>query len=112
MDESASVLAAGPDGSVWIGDSAGGVDNLRDGEWGEQDLASGLPISSIYDLQFGPDGSMWLGTDNGAWRFDGNQWESFLPEDALRSDEVRLIAVGVDNTIWFGGLGLARFGAP
>ena len=112
IQEAGEALAMGPDGSVYLGTRMGGVFKVGEGEWNSMDLAAGLPFERIDDLEFGPDGSMYLGTDNGAWRFDGNQWESFLPEDALRSDEVRLIAVGMDNTIWFGGLGLARFGAP
>jgi len=112
MQESSEMLAMGPDGSVWIGQRRGGVFNIREENWESTDLTSGLAIKAIYDLQFGPDGSMWLGTDNGAWRFDGHEWQNYTTVDGLISDYVQMIAVGPDNTILFGGNGLARFGTP
>jgi ligand-binding sensor domain-containing protein len=110
INHRASSLAVAPDGSVWLADRNVGVFNIRDGQWIEENLAEGASIKPILDLQIGPDGSIWVGSDHGAWRFNGNEWESFLPEGMLLSENVSKIAIGPDGTIWFGGLGLARFG--
>ena len=107
-----SLLAVGPDGTIWLAEAGAGLFNIRSGEWSTDDLAEGLPIEEIRDIVFGPDGSMWVGTDNGAWRYDGTDWRSFLRRDVLLSDYVTEIAVSAENTIWFGGIGLARYGAP
>jgi ligand-binding sensor domain-containing protein len=104
-----SSLAVAPDGSVWLAEGEGGVFNIREGQWSE-DLTDGSPIEGINDVLVGLDGSIWVATDTGAWRFDGQEWQAFLPEGMLISDNVNEIAIGADNTIWFGGLGLARFG--
>jgi ligand-binding sensor domain-containing protein len=107
-----AILAMDPDGSVWFAEGSMGVYRIQDGELVGENLAEGLPIESIDAMQFSPDGSLWLGTGNGAWRYDGVEWQSFLPQDALFSDVVSVIAIGSDSTVWFGGTGLARYGAP
>jgi len=115
MQEQGLVLTVGPDGSVWIGQGAGGVSsvfNIREGDWSSIDLVSDVPVGWIYDIQFGADGSMWLGTSTGAWRYDGLEWHNYTQADGLRGDYVDTIAIGKDNTIWFGGIGLTRFGPP
>gem|GEM_PF-2902360 len=112
MQEPGQVLTMGTDGSVYVGTGVGSVFKISDGELVGENLAAGMPIGSINALQFSTDGSLWLGADNGTWRYDGVEWQSFMPENTLRSDGVLEIAIGPDNTIWFGGLGLARFGPP
>ncbi len=107
-----SVLAVAPDGSVWLGKAAGGVYEVHAGAISDDDLTAGSAIEGVNTLQFAQDGSLWLGADNGGWRYDGVQWHSFVPQDVLISDYVREIALGEDNTIWFGGVGLARYGEP
>jgi ligand-binding sensor domain-containing protein len=104
-----SSMAVSPDGSVWLGDRDRGLFNIRDGQW-STNWIEGLPIDQINDVLVGSDGSVWIASESGAWRFDGQEWASFLPAGILISDSVREIAIGADNTIWFGGLGLARFG--
>lgn len=112
IQDSNAFLEMAPDGAVWFAEGSMGVYRIQDGELVGENLAAGLPIDSINALQFSPDGNLWLGTDNGAWRYDGLEWQSFLPENTFRSTYVSEIAVHSDNTIWFGGEGLARFGPP
>jgi hypothetical protein len=104
-----SSLAVYPDGSVLLGDRDRGLFNIRHGQWSDN-WTEGSVYDEINDVQVGPDGSVWIGTKSGAWRFNGQEWEQFLPDGLLISDSVSEIAIGADNTIWFGGLGLARFG--
>jgi ligand-binding sensor domain-containing protein len=99
-------LAVGIDGTVWAGTTSGGLSTFVDGEL----LPTEYPAKTARALVRSPDGSIWAASYDGAWRYDGFQWDAYTIEDGLRSNHLTAIAAGPDGTLWFGGAGLTRFG--
>ena len=78
--------------------------------WGVSD---GLPQNSINAIAKTNDGFLWLGTQEGLVRFDGSVFTVYnrSSEDALRSDDIRVLKLDARNVLWIGtrGGGLARY---
>lgn len=74
----------------------------------------GLPDGEtvIRDFVFAEDSSLWIASYQGAFRHDGLNWQRYSVEDGLRSNSVGALTSGPDNTLWFSGSGLTRFGPP
>lgn len=111
LEESLVGFSQHPDGSLWMA-LENGFYTLEDGNL--TSLSIPLPEEGIIirDFEIAPDGSLWVGTYQGAYRYDGYAWERYTEADGLRSNSVGDLAIGPDNTIWFAGSGLTRFGAP
>ncbi|QUW02142.1 protein kinase [Chloracidobacterium validum] len=62
----------------------------------------GLPQNSVMAMTTDADGYLWVGTQDGAARYDGNQWQRFdLPEKGS-SNWVRTMLLARDGRLWFG----------
>jgi ligand-binding sensor domain-containing protein len=111
LDESLVGFSRHPDGTLWMA-LRNGFYTLEEGQL----TPSSIPLPeegiAIRDFEISPEGSLWIGTYQGAFRYDGSNWESYTEEDGLRSNSVGDLAIGPDNTIWFAGSGLTRFGPP
>jgi signal transduction histidine kinase/ligand-binding sensor domain-containing protein len=75
-----SVLAASPDGSLWIGFRFGGVAMLRNGHVIAYGKNNGLPEGTVSALAWGRDGSLYAATTRGLARLHGARWERLGPE--------------------------------
>ena len=52
------------------------------------------------------------GTRQGASRFDGKHWTTYVAADGMSDNVVRSIAVAANGTLWFGTRsGVARYSA-
>jgi ligand-binding sensor domain-containing protein len=101
-------LLVGPQGAIWAGTNTEGLYQIHNGDL----VPTNYPADRVSALELAPDGSIWAGSLSGAWRFDGYEWFNYTEVDGLRSNYVRAIAAGPDNTIWFSAAGLTRFGPP
>ena len=77
------------------------------------DVSDGLPQNSVNAIVKTSDGFLWLGTQEGLVRFDGSVFKVYnrSTEDALRSDDIRVLKVDSQNVLWIGtrGGGVARY---
>ena len=65
-------------------------------------IDEGLPVNTVYDLQFGPDGFLWLATHDGLVRFDGNEFRTFTvtTTPALASNRIRQLWRSPNGILW------------
>ena len=61
----------------------------------------GLPANVIYTMFFDRDGFLWLGTEDGAFRYDGYQFQQFTIQDGLIDNDVFQIQQDSLGRIWF-----------
>jgi ligand-binding sensor domain-containing protein len=114
------VLIAASQGDLWAAGSHKGMAATArfDGnKWTRQthpDLSWGIDYRAVYESR---EGAIWFGSANpirerghlgGALEFDGKSWTHHKPPDALYS--IYGIGQTADNTLWFGGGALYRFG--
>ena len=77
----------------------------RNGPWRTYFLDSGLPGLRIEHIAEDSEGYLWFATcDNGASRFDGDEFQHFTRQDGLISDRVYFIFKDSQNRLWFGTL--------
>jgi hypothetical protein len=99
-DDSATFIAAGRAGTVWVG-SERWLAHF-DGTWTIVHLPDDL--SSAVSLAIAPDGTPWLVFENGELgHYDGSSWQR-VPSPSVVSDRVWVtsLAVAPDETVWVG----------
>lgn len=112
LDSSATALKRHPNGELWLLLRNGELYVLDNGKMEPAGLENPAPEAKIYDLVLGRDGSIWLATNQGAFRYDNQVWESYTAADGLRENWVYTLATGPDGAVWFSGSGLTRLGPP
>ena len=101
-------------GNLWIGTSGGGLNVLRDGEFGfftEKDGLSSGHIKAIYeDTQK----TVWIGTGGGGLnRFKDGKFTVFSQKDGLSSNYIESLCGDAEGNLWIGsanGLDLYKNG--
>jgi hypothetical protein len=83
--EDAQSVSLGPNGSVWIGTSAGACE-LKNGRWYYYQGPRWVARDDIRSLAVGPDDSVWFGSDSGVSRISGEMIT--LEEKAKRINKV------------------------
>ena len=77
----------------------------RTGTWRTYSLDNGLPGLRIEHIAEDSEGYLWFATwDNGASRFDGDEFQHFTRQDGLVSNHVYFISKDSQNRLWFGTL--------
>ena len=77
----------------------------RMGTWKTYSVDDGLPSLRIEHIAEGPEGYIWFATwDNGASRFDGDEFQNFTTQDGLVHDRVSFIQKDRQERLWFGTL--------
>lgn len=99
-DDTVQALAFAPDGTLWIGMKAGGVSQLRGGNFYNFTTEDGLGSDNVKDIVVTPDGVIWAGTAAGLSRFDGKQWQTFTTKDGLAHNIVNGLALTSENNLW------------
>ena len=96
----ASSLTASSGGVIWLAKRNESTVYRFDG----RKLMSYTPgFRWVYDIATGPEGDTWFGTDSGLYRFDGENWVSYL--DDRFGTSVTSITIASDGTLWCGGYG-------
>jgi diguanylate cyclase (GGDEF)-like protein len=109
-------LAAGPDGSVWVGYRFGkGIDRLSLGPGGVA-VSRGVQRTGtdgiVYFLEFDNSGRLWAGTERGVDVWNGARWSHFDSNNGLVWDDRNLNAFATepDGAVWVGTSGgLSRY---
>ena len=117
-------MTVGPDGGIWMastsnpafGGSELNIPGLEEDGYGlvryDGQTWVGYPIPSFTDIAFTSDGSIWaVDAFIGAFRFDGQEWVHYTEEHGLTANQLELVAVAPDGTIWFktGFRGVVRY---
>jgi ligand-binding sensor domain-containing protein len=103
-------IAAGLDGTLWVGTVDDGVLHFDGESWTAYTIDDGLLDDYVVDIAVAADGVVWAAVGGGASRYDGVAWVSFAREDGLASNYVLSVAVGSDGAVWFGtGGGVSRY---
>ncbi|HEX4509071.1 MAG TPA: two-component regulator propeller domain-containing protein, partial [Burkholderiaceae bacterium] len=101
-----------PDGRVWLGNGADGIDIVDPAHGAEtiihadpDHLETALPRTKVLGLAAGPDGRVWLGTQGGLYsaRPDGTDMHRVPIEGRSPTTEVWAVLF-TGTTLWVGGL--------
>jgi diguanylate cyclase (GGDEF)-like protein len=97
----ASLGVAGP---AWALDPHKPIHRYAHAQW---DRNSGLPSTSIQDLQQTGDGYLWLGTQDGLVRYDGQDFVVFnsMNTPEIGNNNVQGLLEAQDGALWFTTLG-------
>jgi signal transduction histidine kinase/CheY-like chemotaxis protein/ligand-binding sensor domain-containing protein len=103
-------MAAGPDGTTWVGTTVG---LAAIGRSGVQTISAleGLPDPRVNALLPLADGSVWVGTGAGVSRLQDGRFTSWTTRDGLPNGDVKALGRDRDGNIWASafGAGIARF---
>ena len=109
-------VAAGPDGSLWVGCSPGGLMRIdrRSGVVHRYGIESGLSSDMFIGLTLDPQNRLWVSTEAGLFRGSALaspvHFEEVNPPWSGKAKTYSRALVGRDGQIWVGnGDGLARF---
>ncbi|HUI09927.1 MAG TPA: two-component regulator propeller domain-containing protein [Bacteroidota bacterium] len=100
-------IVAGSTGGPAVGTLSGGIQTYAS-SWSAH-FPNGPNANEFNDLCFAPDGTLWCagggfygtGTGFGFYRYNGTTWQSFTPANSLLpDDEVYLVSVGCDGSVW------------
>jgi ligand-binding sensor domain-containing protein/signal transduction histidine kinase len=95
-------LAQAPNGDLWVGSTAGGVQRIR---LGSDVIFSvrNLPSQSIRTLYLDREGSLWIGTAGaGMSRWQEGRVTTFTSRQGLGADTIVQIVEDDDGYLWFG----------
>lgn len=103
-------LALNRNGNMWIGTAGGGAYLYKDKKFSAhlseigRKQEDGLHYNWVHDIAEDRDGNIWFAsmTHGGAIRYNGKNFEQFMPEDGLSDDMVRTIYTDKAGKIWFG----------
>ena len=102
-------LAAGTNGTLWIGTESEGLFSVRDGKIS----SANAPVKDISSLLLAADGSLWCGTSvHGLARFSQGGWKLFSStQNGLANDDIGSLAEDDAGNLWLGSYeGLVRVG--
>jgi len=103
-------VAAGSDGTAWIGTEAGLV-HFDGSVLATLTSADGLINDTVNALAFDGAGTLWIGTDGGLSGFDGESFTNVPFDNSMpQYDRIWESAVDRDNVKWFGTMnGVVRY---
>jgi signal transduction histidine kinase/CheY-like chemotaxis protein/streptogramin lyase len=105
-DNSIWGLAAGTNGTVWVGTHSGGLSEFRNGAFRTYSVRDGLSHNGISALHTDRDGSLWIGTDGGGLnRLAEGKFTSYQTRDGLSNQVVRCIFEDAEGSLWVGTAG-------
>lgn len=97
---SATALASGLGGRLWIGFEHGGVRWFGNGHMRRDERLDGLPPALVRSLVETADGTLWIGTAAGLWRWrSGDGLANLAPDAAGRGASIYRILVESDGTL-------------
>lgn len=101
---SITALAAGADGSLWIGTSYG-LTRYRNGRFTTYTTSQGLPDNSISSALEDHAGTVWIVAGIFLSRFQDGRFTNFSPRRDLPIDTVRTVYEDRGRNLWIAGYG-------
>ncbi len=102
IEDIATVIAEGKDGSIWFGTGDGLIQFINN-QW--KTYTFGPLESGIKDIAVASSGDLWIGTWlNGLMHFDGQVWENITENEGLQNDRVSSISIDNFGRIWVSSL--------
>ena len=94
-----------------MGSHQSGVVHLSGDNWAPQPSDQALASNKVQFIKADQAGGVWLATNAGVSFFNGEAWKTFHSSDGLGDNRVFTIAIGPDESIWFGmpNGGVSRF---
>ena len=115
LGDSVNTILEATDGSIWFGTQAG-IARWRPtdggkGEWSAITTADGLTSGAVYALMQDQAGVVWAGTAGGVARYDGQRWQTVVPDAMAPFGRTNVIAQDRQGRMWFmtEGSGIFRF---
>ena len=95
-------ITESPDGEVWFGTNAHGVQIWSDSSFTALDTLNGLPSNQIWDIQFLRDNEAWIATMNGVAVYDEGEGiqQAWTSKDGLSGGAAYQVFEASDKTIW------------
>ena len=112
-------LVTGSNGLPSVGTLGGGL-QVYGASWNSH-FPNGPNSNQFNDVTIAPDGTLWgagggfygPGTGFGFYRYNGHNWKSFIPENSLLpDDEVYLVSVGCNGSLWASTYGYGSVEIP
>ena len=98
-----SSLAAGPDGSLWVGTLGTGLYRLKGGRTAECTTENGLSDDCVLAVCTDTKGDLWAGTQSGALhRFANNARACFGRTDGLPGAPITALLAAYEGSLWIG----------
>jgi len=106
-----STILADSKGNVWLGTQAGGIFKFNGTTWTHienDELISNATINTMAETK---SGDVFVGTESkGLFVFSNNQMKQYETKDGLISNQVKKIAIDVDDTIYVAtNFGVSKF---
>ena len=96
-------LTVGSDGTLWIATEGGGLIRYRDGVFRSYSAKDGLLNDFVRTVYQDRKGTIWIGSDNGLFRFSGEQIERVDNSDAVPAVAIHAIHEDSQGRLWVGG---------
>ena len=95
------MMAAGRDGSIWVGAAGGGLARVKGGSMTTFGTADGLPAATLYALHEDADGTLWGGTlGGGLVRGRDGRFRAYTTRDGLPDDTVFEVVDDGAGRLW------------
>lgn len=95
-------LAAGPDGSLWVGTQRSGLCRLVQGKLAPVELPGGVETGGVADIEIASDGRVRVATAHGLVTIDGSRISRVSVAGGLPHESVTAIAERRDGSVWVG----------
>ncbi len=96
-------LTVGNDNTLWIATEGGGLIRYRDGGFRSFSAKDGLLNDFVRSVYQDRKGKIWIGTDNGLFRFSGEQIARVDSTDSVPSVAIHAIYEDRQGRLWVGG---------
>ncbi|HUT04810.1 MAG TPA: hypothetical protein VM163_13065 [bacterium] len=100
MGSPSSNIAWGPDGTMFVPDSAKGLWAYRDGLWNLMTSENGLATDSAVAIEFDSQGVAWIASAAGVTRWEGLSFTTFTVADGLPANSVFGLTIDAQDRPW------------
>lgn len=90
-------------GTLWIATNGGGLNFLRNGQFGALMMKDGLPSDVVFGVYEDREGLLWVLTNGGLGKIEGGKVTSVTARQGLFSNNVFQILEDRTGNFWFGG---------
>ena len=99
----ATILAEDEEGSLWVGTSGGGLNQVQPRTIRIEGEEAGLPFQAVQTIREASDGVFWAVTQDGrVVRRDNGSWLDGFPSDVRFEGEASCMTIDKDGAIWIG----------